>query len=52
MNNNRLVACIGFFLFVISILLLLTKSTVDVRGFLIVSLSLMAGGKLNEAMGE
>jgi len=52
MNNNRLAACVGFFLFIISLVLLLSKSTLDLRMCFIVSFALMAGGITNEAMGE
>jgi len=51
MNNNRLAACIGFFLFVMSLVLLLSKPTLDLRVCLIVSFALMAGGIANEAIG-
>lgn len=52
MNNNRLTFFIGCSLCVVSMLLLLTGSRVDVAPYLIVSVALVFGGVLNDIAGE
>lgn len=52
MNNNRLAFFIGCGLLIVSGLLSLFDSVVDVGSYMIIGAALVLGGTINEALGE